>query len=150
MTSPADHDVDSHLSGLDPTSGDVLAYQAVAVRARTVWNNIDGKEPFQTNYGSGPVPNTAATYDGVTGTAEQIAFRYICAYGIVWEPKKVQLLLIEWFRDGCPTNLTPAQMAAKIAGYITNAEQLRPWPAGFKGAMPGEPTKTYPPFPPPA
>jgi hypothetical protein len=142
MTSPADHDVDSHLSGVDPTSGDVLAYQAVAVRARTVYGNLDAKQPFQTNYGSGPVPNTAATYDAVTGTAEQIAWRYVDEYGNVWDPKKLMQVLVEHLLDTVPL--------AKLAQYITNAEQLRPWPTGFKGAMPGEPTKTYPPFPPPA
>jgi hypothetical protein len=35
-----------------------------------------------------------------------------------------------------------------LAGYMANANVLNPWPEGFAGAMPGEPTQAYPTFPP--
>lgn len=143
MTNPADVDVDNKLGGVLPGGG-VATYQIVRIRARCGYTSHDGNIPFQTNFGAGPQPETAATYDAVTGTGEQVGLRHIDPYGNVMDLWK--MLLVDWYwkLDGCPTPLT----LAKIAQYQAAATPIRPWPAGFKGAMPGEPTQVYPTFPP--
>lgn len=143
MTQPADVDVDNKLAGLLPT-GAVATYQIVRGRARVGYTTRDGNVPFQTNFGAGPQPESAATYDAVTVTGEQIGSRHIDPYGNVMDVLK--MLLVDWYwkLDGCPTPLT----LEKIAEYQQLASVIRPWPTGFAGAMPGEPTGVYPAFPP--
>lgn len=144
MSQPADLDVDNKLGGQLPGGG-VATYQIVRVRARCGYTSHDGNVPYQTNFGAGPQPETAATYDAVTGTGEQVALRHIDPYGNVMDLWK--MLLVDWYwkLDGCPMPLT----LAKIAAYQAAATPIRPWPANFAGKMPGEPTQVYPAFPPP-
>jgi hypothetical protein len=144
VSQPADLDVDNKLGGQLPGGG-VATYQIVRVRARCGYTSHDGNVPFGTNFGAGPQPETAATYDAVTGTGEQVALRHIDPYGNVMDLWK--MLLVDWYwkLDGCPMPLT----LAKIAAYQAAATPIRPWPANFAGKMPGEPTQAYPPFPPP-
>lgn len=137
----ADQDVLNAGNGVDG-NGVGLAYRQVYVRARTVLSNILKKAPFSSPPSSSP--STTSEYDAITGTAEQVAWRYVDAYGNVWDKKALDLVQIEWLLDGAPTPLT----LAKIAKYRANADVLRPWPAGFAGAFAGEPTQTYPAFPP--
>jgi hypothetical protein len=68
----------------------------------------------------------------------------------VWDKKSFDLVRIEHFKDGLPP-LTKA----KIAQYRRNADVLRPWPTTdvinggpYTGALAGEPTQVYPPYPP--
>lgn len=151
MTSPADVDVNAHLGGTDPVTGNVLTYQAVPVLARTIYSNYDGRQPFYTNYGSGNVPNSAATYDAVTGASLNTSTRHIDPYGNVAELHKVWNLLWYWLIDGAPTNMGAVGSSTnRIPLYITLANQLRDWPVGFVGAAVGEPTTSYPVFPPSA
>jgi hypothetical protein len=145
----ADQQVNAHLAGVDPVTGNVLTYQTVPVMARTIYSNYDGRQPFYTNYGKGFVPNTAATYDAVTGASLNTATRHIDPYGSVAELHKVWMLLWYWLMDGAPTNMGPlGGPTNRIPTYITLANQLRPWPIGFTGAASGEPTQGYPAFPP--
>jgi hypothetical protein len=138
----ADLDVYNQTNGLDG-NGVPLSYRSVYVRARTVLSNVFGKIPF--SFPKGP-PASVSEYDQIVGTSEQIAWRFVDSYGNVWDQKAVQLVLIQWWLDGAPTPLS----LAKIAQYRANADKLNPWPTGFAGAMPGEPTQTYPAFPPAA
>lgn len=150
MTGPiADQQVNAHLGGVDPSSGQVLGYQAVPILARTIFSNYDGRQPFYTNYGKGNVANSAATYDAVTGASLQTATRHIDPYGNAAELHKVWTLLWYWLLDGAPTDMGPVGGSTnRISTYITLANQLRPWPVGFVGAAAGEPTQAYPAFPP--
>jgi hypothetical protein len=109
-----------------------------------VWGNLDGHQPFHTEFDGVKQPVTSATYDAVTGASEQISWRHIDPYGNVADPKKLHLLMWYWFLDGCPTPLSQK----RLGDCITLASELRPWPTGFAGAMPGEPTRQYPAFPP--
>jgi hypothetical protein len=144
MSQPADLDVDNKLGGQLPGGG-VATYQIVRGRARCGYTTHDGNVPFQTNFGAGPQPETAATYDAITVTGEQVGLRHVDPYGNVMDLWK--MLLVDWYwkLDGCPMPLT----LAKIAAYQAAATPIRPWPANFAGKMPGEPTQTYPAFPPP-
>jgi hypothetical protein len=119
-----------------------LGWRPVYVRARTIIGNVLAKGPF--SWPPSSSPSTTSTYDQIEGTAEQVTWRYVDAYGNVWDQKALNLVLIEWLLDGAPTPLT----LAKVAEYWSNAGVLRPWPTGFSGAQPGEPQETYPVFPP--
>jgi hypothetical protein len=143
MSQPADVDVDNKMGGRLP-GGDVARYQIVRGRARVGYATRDGNVPFQTNFGAGPQPETAATYDAVTVIGEQVGSRHIDPYGNVMDVLK--MLLVDWYwkLDGCPMPLT----LEKIAEYQILSGVIRPWPVGFAGAMPGEPTGIYPAFPP--
>lgn len=128
-----------------------LPWRPVYVRARTILSNILRKPPF--NWPPSGSPSTTSALDYMEGVAEQSAWRYVDADGIVWDQKAWQLVQIEWFKDGAPTPVTPAL----IAKYRKAADQLRPWPTtdvinggSYGGAFAGEPTQQYPAYPPAA
>lgn len=137
----ADQDLVSAANGVDGL-GAGLPWRVVHARARTILSNLFKLPPF--GWPNAKSPSTVSEYDHITATAEQVSWRYVDAYGNVWDQKALQLVQIEWLLDGAPTPLT----LAKIAQYRSSADTLRPWPANFPGAFPGEPTQTYPAFPP--
>ena len=141
----ADQDVAAAFNGTD-TSGNTLPWANAKLRMRTTLSNILALAPFGYQF---------SRWDQITTTAEQIAYRYIDVDGLVWDRKSVDLTWIEWVKDGAPTNLSPADMAQKIATYRRSADQIRPWPTTdvisgqpYKGALAGEPTQAYPSYPP--
>lgn len=138
----ADQDVNNELNGTSDGTNTLLFANA-KLRMRTTLSNILSKVPFSYQF---------SRLDQITTTAEQTAWRYIDADGIVWDKKSWDLVQIEHFKDGLPP-LTPA----KIAQYRKNADVLRPWPTTdvingtpYTGALPGEPTQAYPTYPPAA
>jgi hypothetical protein len=137
----ADQQVAAQFNGTDPDTGNTQAWANAKLRMRTTLSNILSKTPFSYQFGR---------WDQITTTAEQIAWRYIDADGIVWDHKSWQLVQIERFKAGNPTP-TPAL----IAQWRRNADVLRPWPTtdvinggSYTGALAGEPTQVYPPYPP--
>ena len=136
----ADQDVNNALNGQDGTGG-TLSFAQARLRMRTTLSNILSKVPFSYQY---------SRLDQITTTAEQTAWRYVDADGIVWDKKSWDLVQIEWFKDGAPTPVTPAL----IAKYRKAADVLRPWPTTdvingtpYSGALPGDPVQAYPPYP---
>lgn len=145
---PSQTPVGATAPGTDPGPG---GFRATAVRARTVIGNVLKKKPFSWPF-NGTSAATTSAWDMIEGTAEQTAWRYIDADGIVWDPKAFWLVQIEHFKDGLPP-LTPEL----IAKYWTAATQIRSWPTTdvitgqpYTGAMGGEPTQQYPAYPPAA
>lgn len=135
----ADQDVNDHLGGRDANGG-VLDYQFTPeTLGRVTYSSNDDKGPFRTNFGHGDVVGSSATYDQVTSMLVLSGSRHVDPLGNVANPKKVWLIQWYWMLDGAPTPLTRDRLAL----YIKLADQLRPWPADFKGAMPGEPTADY-------
>lgn len=141
----ADQDVENALNGTSDGTN-TLPFAQARLRMRTTLTNILSLVPFSYQF---------SRFDQITTTAEQVTYRYIDADGLVWDRKSVDLVHIEWLKDGAPTNLTPNAMAQKIAKYRTNADVLRPWPTtdvvtgvAYKGALPGDPTQAYPTYPP--
>ncbi len=145
MTTPgsADQVIFDQLNGGHP--GAWSYYQVVRARARVTYGGLDVNQPFQFPLGAGgaKVAATPATMDAVTSAAEQVGFRHIDPYGNVMDPHKLWLVQWYWMLDGCPSPLKQS----RLADYIALASVLRPWPTGFKGAMPGDPVADYPPFP---
>lgn len=138
----ADQDVDNALNGTSDGTN-TLSFAQARLRMRTTLSNILSKVPFSYQF---------SRLDQITTTAEQIAWRYVDADGIVWDHKAWQLVQIEHFKDGLPL-LTPAL----IAKYRKTADVLRPWPTTdvvnggpYTGALAGDPTQEYPPYPPAA
>jgi hypothetical protein len=157
MSVPADTEVDARLQGQTPGTGAYETYQATHARARNVWGTCDQNAPFATDFGQGPQPVAIATYDQVTCTTEVNAWRFVDPYGNVANPMKLDMLLWLWLLDGAPTNMGPIGTPAsengpgnRVPAYIGFAKQLRDWPSGYAGAMPGEPQASYPAFPPSA
>jgi hypothetical protein len=142
----AAENVDANFNGTNPGTNTPLPWRWVPGRGRIIRSLNLRKKPF--NWPVATTPQTTSTYDQVQLSAEQLGGRYVDAYGNVWDDVSIKLLLLEWLLDGAPTNQTPKVMAQKIAQYIKNADQLRPWPSGFAGAFAGEPQQAYPPFPP--
>lgn len=139
----ADQQVAANFNGVDPDTGNTQSWANAKLRMRTTLSNILSKTPFSYQFGR---------WDQITTSAEQIAWRYIDADGIVWDHKSWQLVQIEHFKDGLPP-LTPAL----IAKYRKAADVLRPWPTTdvingtpYTGALAGEPTQVYPAYPPAA
>jgi hypothetical protein len=139
----ADQQVAAGFNGVDPDNNSTLSWAKVHLRLRTVLSNTLSLGPFAYLY---------SRWDQITATAEQVAWRYIDADGIVWDQKAWQLVQIEHFKDGLPP-LTPAL----IAKYRKNADVLRPWPTTdvinggpYTGALTGDPTQVYPAYPPAA
>lgn len=135
-------------AGTQPGPG---GYRATAVRARTVIGNALKKVPFSWPFNGGSAATTSLL-DMVEGIAEQWAVRYVDADGIVWDPKALFLVQVEWFKDGQPP-VTPT----KLAEYWISATKIRAWPTTdvitgqpYAGAFPGEPTQQYPTYPPAA
>lgn len=138
----ADQDVANAFNGVDGT-GTALPWARARLRMRTVLSNILSLAPFTYQY---------SRWDQLTTTAEQVAWRYVDTDGIVWDLKAWQLVQIEHFKDGLPP-LTPAL----IAKYRKTADVLRPWPTTdvinggpYTGALVGDPTQSYPAYPPAA
>lgn len=149
----ADQDIAAGLAGVaedvngNPTNIP-LSWRGVYVRARTLLSNTLSLAPFSWPPGG---PRTTSTFDQVEGTAEQTAWRYVDQDGIVWDLKAWTLVQIEWFKDGARTPVTPAM----IAKYRKAADTLRNWPTTdvisgtpYRGAFGGEPTQSYPAYPP--
>lgn len=143
----ADQNVNNALNGTSDGTN-TLSWANAKLRMRTTLTNILNLVPFSYQF---------SRFDQITTTAEQIAYRYIDADGLVWDRKSVDLIWLEWLKDGAPTSLTPNAMAQRIAKYRINSDALRPWPTTdvisgqpYKGALPGEPTKVYPSYPPAA
>jgi hypothetical protein len=139
----ADQDVDNALNGTSDGTN-TLPFAQARLRMRTTLSNILSKVPFTYQF---------SRLDQITTTAEQVAWRYIDADGIVWDQKAWQLVQIEWFKDGAPTPVT----STLVAKYRKNADVLRPWPTtdvinggAYTGALPGDPTQVYPAYPPSA
>lgn len=133
----ADQDVDNALNGTSDGTN-TLSWAQARLRMRTTLTNILQKVPFLYQY---------SRLDQITTTAEQIAWRYVDADGLVWDHKSWTLVQIEAFKD----SITPA----KLAQYRKNADVLRPWPTielisgvPFTGILPGDPTQEYPAYPP--
>jgi hypothetical protein len=137
----ADQDVDNALNGTSDGTN-TLPFAQARLRMRTTLSNILSKAPFTYQF---------SRLDQITTTAEQTAWRYVDADGIVWDQKAWHLVQIEWFKDGAPTPVTPAL----IAKYRKAADVLRPWPTTdvingtpYTGALVGDPTQAYPSYPP--
>lgn len=138
----ADQQVAAGFNGQDPDTGRTQSWANAKLRMRTILSNTLRLVPFSYQF---------SRWDQITTTAEQIAWRYVDADGIVWDKKSWDLVQIEWFKDGAPTPVTPAL----IAKYRKAADVLRPWPTTdvitgqpYPGALPGDPTEVYPPYPP--
>ena len=136
----ADQDVNNAFNGVD-SAGNTLPFAQARLRMRTVLSNVLSLTPFSYQF---------SRWDQITTTAEQTAWRYVDADGIVWDQKAWQLVQIEWFKDGAPTPVTP-QLVAK---YRKVADVLRPWPTTdvinggpYRGALAGDPTQQYPSYP---
>jgi hypothetical protein len=136
----ADQDVSNNFNGVD-VSNKPLPWAQARLRMRTTLSNILRLAPFIYQY---------SRWDQITTTAEQVSWRYVDADGIMWDQKAWQLVQIEWFKDGAPSPVTPAQ----IAKYRRSADVLRPWPTNdvvnggvYTGVLPGDPVKTYPIYP---
>jgi len=123
----ADQDVNNSLNGTDPT-GVALTWRWVRIRSRTVFGNLRKNQPF--NWPNRTYAASTSLYDAVTGTAEQIAWRYIDSEGTVWDLKDFMVVFIENFIKTVPQ--------ADRAAAINKASQLRPWPSGFPGTPPYE------------
>ncbi len=142
---PADSEIDSRLKGQNPANGQFETYQATHARARNLWGTCDQNAPFQTDFGSGPVAVTIATYDQQTTSNEVTAWRHVDQNGEVVNQMKVMMALWYWLNDGAPSNMGPiGNQTNQLPVYKGLAQQLRSWPTGYPGAMPGEPQATYP------
>lgn len=125
MTSPADQDVDNKLGGQLPTGG-VAAYQfAPEAGGRVTYSSDDATPPYLTNFGSGDVVGSAATYDQVVSELRAIGSRFVDPLGNLVTPKKAWLVDWFWKLDGCPMPLPRERMLQ----YIGWANELNPWPA---------------------
>jgi hypothetical protein len=129
MTSPADQNINAHMGGVDPVTGDILTYQFNAeCLGRVTYSSNDHAGPYTSEFTQGdPVVGSAATYDQVKSINQMQGARHVDPFGNVVNPKKVWLIQWYWMLDGCPTPLTRTRMLA----YIKWADELRPWPTAF-------------------
>lgn len=107
-------------NGVD-AQGNALPWRWVYVRARTLLGFTGKKKPYM----RGATPATPALYDAITGTAEQIATRYIASDGNVWD-------FHDWLRVQIELMIA-ATPADKLAAARAAAGTLRPWPANYPG-----------------
>jgi hypothetical protein len=130
----ADQDVFNADNGVD-ANGRALPWRWQRIRARTVFHNLARNLPF-----AWPNPNYAAStseYDGVTGTSEQIAFRYVDSRQDATDSPDNCMdfkdMVLVWWEHFIAT--TPP---ADVASAIAKAKVLRKWPTGFAGTPPYE------------
>lgn len=124
---PADVDVDDGINGV--VNGAPRPWAWVRGRARKVVGDVVKKTPFTRDVGNGQqVAATTSNLDHGILTAEQVAWRYVDQFGVVWDLGDFMLVLIEQLND------TLGQ--AGVAKLRATSGTLRPWPVGF----PGKPT----------
>jgi hypothetical protein len=121
-----DQDVANALDGVQPDGRTPRPWAWVRVRARKVIGDVVKKQPFVRDLGNGKVAATPSALDAVTGTAEQVAWRYVDSAGNLWDLGDFALFSIERAIE----DLGPA----KVAALRAKASTLRPWPTGAAGA----------------
>lgn len=124
-----DQDLANAANGVDG-AGNALPWRWARVRARTVLGNLRKNLPF-----AWPNPTYAATvseYDCITGTAEQIAFRYVDSRQDTTDSPDncvdFKDMVLVWWEHFLATT-PPAEVSAALA----KAKVLRKWPTGFPG-----------------
>jgi hypothetical protein len=125
---PADQDV---LNGINGTlvDGSPRPWAWVRVRARTVFGNLSRNKPFTRTVDGRVVASSTSQLDHDIGTSEQISWRYVASNGMVFDLKDFLLLQIEHF--------LATTDEATVQAYVDRASQLRPYPVGYPGDIPG-------------
>src|SRR5919197_3679631 len=125
---PADQDV---LNGINGTQvdGSPRPWAWVRVRARTVFGNLRKNKPFTREINGRTIASSTSQLDHDIGTSEQISWRYVASNGVVFDLKDFMLLQIEHFIATVDD--------ATLHDYIAKASQLRDYPDGFAGHVPG-------------
>ncbi len=124
---PADQDVLDSINGV--VDGSPRPWAWVRVRARTVFGNVTKNKPFTRAVDGRLIAATTSQLDHDIGTSEQVSWRYVASNGMVFDLKDFMLVAIE--------NLIATTDPATLAGYVDKASELRPYPAGFAGDVPG-------------
>jgi hypothetical protein len=148
---PADQDTFAAVNGVgqnpDGTPNNVPdPWRWVRVRGRQIRGALAKLGPFA--WPNTSQPESVSMFDAVTGTAEQVASRFVDPVGNVVNFFTVWVVQWLWFLDGAPTPLANA----KLAEYLQLANQINPWPTGYPGCspttFPDEAFATYPAWPP--
>lgn len=147
----ADQDVNAALNGVGQ-NGDgspnqtALGWRWVRARGRQIPAALHRLAPF--NWPNRSQPASTSAFDAITGSAEQIASRWVDPYGNVINFMQTWVVDWIWKLDGCPTPLPQH----RLAQYITLSNQLNPWPNNYPGctkaAFPAEDFAAYPAWPP--
>jgi hypothetical protein len=120
----ADQDVSNDIQGIEP-NGQPRAWAWVRGRARKVVGDVVKKPPFTRTLGSTQVAATTSQLDHSILAAEQLAWRYIDQFGVVWDLGDFMIVLIE--------QLNNSQGQAGVAALRATGSKLRQWPQGFPG-----------------
>lgn len=115
--------------------GKALDWRWVRVRARTVFGNLSKLPPF--NWPNRTYAATVSEYDAVTGTAEQVAFRYVDSRQDASDSPNncvcfKDMVLVWWEHFLATTPPKEVEEAIKRAGV------LRKWPTNYPGTPPYE------------
>lgn len=120
----ADQDVDDAINGV--ANGTYRPWAWVRGRARAVVGDVVKKTPFTKDLGNGVhVASTTSNLDHGVLSAEQLGWRYIDQFGVVWDLKDFMIVLIEQLNGSLGKD--------GVAALRTTGSQLRPWPVGFPG-----------------
>lgn len=120
----ADQDVSNDIQGIEQ-NGQPRAWAWVRARARTVVGDVVRKPPFTRTIGTTQVASTTSQLDHSILAAEQLGWRYVDQFGVVWDQKDFQIVLIE--------QLNSTLGKDGVAKLRALGGTLRPWPPGFPG-----------------